>query len=82
MPAGGSLSDGTVLAFRGDTSTGAPDDFMEMRRPPSINEGEVLIEEPVQRRVGSFAATQVVSWQGSDSEEARLTGDYERKPLR
>ena len=76
------LSDGTVLAFRGDTSTGAPDDFMEVRRPPSINEGEVLIEEPVQRRVGAFTATQVVSWQGSDSEEARLTGDYGRKPLR
>ena len=76
------LSDGTVLAFRGDTSTGAPDDFMEVRRPPSINDGEVLVEEPVQRRVGSFAATQVVSWQGSDSEEARMTGDYGRKPLR
>jgi len=76
------LSDGTVLTFRGDTSTGAPDDFMEVRRPPSINDGEVLVEEPVQRRVGSFAATQVVSWQGSDSDEARLTGDYGRKPLR
>jgi len=72
------LSDGTVLTFRGDTSTGAPDDFMEVRRPPSINEGEVLIEEPVQRRVGSFAATQVVSWQGSDSEEARMEGNYGR----
>ena len=36
----------------------------------------------IQRRVGSFAATQVVSWQGSDSEEARMTGDYGRKPLR
>ena len=76
------LSDGTVLTFRGDTSTGAPDDFMEVRRPPSINDGEVLIEEPVQRRVGAFTATQVVSWQGSDSDEARLTGDYGRKPLR
>ena len=59
------LSDGTVLAFRGDTSTGAPDDFMEVRRPPSINDGEVLVEEPVQRRVGSFTATQVVSWQAT-----------------
>ena len=76
------LSDGTVLAFRGDTSTGAPDDFMEVRRPPSINDGEVLIEEPVQRRVGAFAATQVVSWQATESDEARLTGDYGRKPLR
>jgi len=76
------LSDGTVLTFRGDTSTGAPDDFMEVRRPPAINDGEVLVEEPVQRRVGAFTATQVVSWQGSDSDEARLTGDYGRKPLR
>ena len=76
------LSDGTVLTFRGDTATGAPDDFMEVRRPPAINDGEVLIEEPVQRRVGAFTATQVVSWQGSDSDEARLTGDYGRKPLR
>jgi hypothetical protein len=73
------LSDGTVLTFRGDTSTGAPDDFLESRRPPAINDGEVLVED---RRVGSFAATQVVSWQGSDSEEARMTGDYGRKPLR
>ena len=73
------LSDGTVLTFRGDTSTGAPDDFLESRRPPAINDGEVLVED---RRVGGFAATQVVSWQGSDSEEARLTGDYGRKPLR
>ena len=72
------LSDGTVLTFRGDTSTGAPDDFMEVRRPPSINDGEVLIEEPVQRRVGAFTATQVVSWQGSDSEEARMEGNYGR----
>ena len=76
------LSDGTVLTFRGDTSTGAPDDFMEVRRPPAINDGEVLVEEPVQRRVGAFTATQVVSWHGSDSDEARLTGDYGRKPLR
>ena len=73
------LSDGTVLTFRGDTSTGAPDDFLESRRPPAINDGEVLVED---RRVGGFAATQVVSWQGSDSEEARMTGDYGRKPLR
>ena len=73
------LSDGTALTFRGDTSTGAPDDFLESRRPPAINDGEVLVED---RRVGGFAATQVVSWQGSDSEEARMTGDYERKPLR
>ena len=73
------LSDGTALTFRGDTSTGAPDDFLESRRPPAINDGEVLVED---RRVGGFAATQVVSWQGSDSEEARLTGDYGRKPLR
>ena len=73
------LSDGTVLTFRGDTATGAPDDFLESRRPPAINDGEVLVED---RRVGGFAATQVVSWQGSDSEEARMTGDYERKPLR
>ena len=72
------LSDGTVLTFRGDTSTGAPDDFMEVRRPPSINDGEVLVEEPVQRRVGAFTATQVVSWQGSDSEEARMEGNYGR----
>ena len=72
------LSDGTVLTFRGDTSTGAPDDFMEVRRPPSINDGEVLVEEPVQRRVGAFAATQVVSWQGSDSDEARMEGNYGR----
>ena len=73
------LSDGTVLTFRGDTATGAPDDFLESRRPPAINDGEVLVED---RRVGGFAATQVVSWQGSDSEEARMTGDYGRKPLR
>ena len=73
------LSDGTALTFRGDTSTGAPDDFLESRRPPAINDGEVLVED---RRVGGFAATQVVSWQGSDSEEARMTGDYGRKPLR
>ena len=72
------LSDGTVLTFRGDTSTGAPDDFMEVRRPPSINDGEVLIEEPVQRRVGAFTATQVVSWQATDSEEARMEGNYGR----
>jgi hypothetical protein len=73
------LSDGTVLTFRGDTATGAPDDFLESRRPPAINDGEVLVED---RRVGGFAATQVVSWQASDSEEARMTGDYGRKPLR
>ena len=73
------LSDGTVLTFRGDTSTVAPDDFLERRRPPAINDGEVLVED---RRVGGFAATQVVSWQASDSDEARLTGDYGRKPLR
>ena len=73
------LSGGSVLTFRGDTSTGAPDDFLESRRPPAINDGEVLVED---RRVGGFAATQVVSWQATESEEARLTGDYERKPLR
>ena len=73
------LSDGTVLTFRGDTATGAPDDFLESRRPPAINDGEVLVED---RRVGAFAATQVVSWQATESDEARLTGDYERKPLR
>ena len=73
------LSDGTALTFRGDTSTGAPDDFLESRRPPAINDGEVLVED---RRVGAFAATQVVSWQATESDEARLTGDYGRKPLR
>ena len=73
------LSDGTVLTFRGDTATGAPDDFLESRRPPAINDGEVLVED---RRVGGFAATQVVSWQATESDEARLTGDYGRKPLR
>ena len=76
------LSDGTVLTFRGDTSTGAPDDFMEVRRPPSINDGEVLIEEPVQRRVGAFTATQVVSWQATDDVDARMIGNYGRAPLR
>ena len=73
------LSDGTALTFRGDTATGAPDDFLESRRPPAINDGEVLVED---RRVGGFAATQVVSWQATESDEARLTGDYGRKPLR
>ena len=73
------LSDGTVLTFRGDTTTGAPDDFLESRRPPAINDGEVLVED---RRVGGFAATQVVSWQATESDEARLTGDYGRKLLR
>ena len=76
------LSDGTVLTFRGDTSTGAPDDFMEVRRPPSINDGEVLIEEPVQRRVGAFTATQVASWQATDDVDAWMIGNYGRAPLR
>ena len=42
------LSDGTVLTFRGDTSTGAPDDFWKVGGRP-INDGEVLVEV---RRVG------------------------------
>ena len=37
-----------------------------------------LVEEPVQRRVGAFTATQVVSWQATDSEEARMEGNYGR----
>jgi len=75
------LSDGTVLTFRGDTATRVPDDFMEARKPPSIDDGEVLITEPVQRRVGAFVATQTASWQATEATEARISGDRDGRAL-
>ena len=72
------------MIFRGDTSTGPPGDFMEARRPPAISDGEILVEDGMQRRVGAFAATQTASWQASEADDAKITGfrDGRRELLR
>ena len=71
---------GETLLFRGDTSTGDPRDFLETRRPPSM-EGEVLVETygPLegmtsQKRVGSFRAVLRESWSGTGSDAAKIGG--------
>ncbi|KAJ1451710.1 hypothetical protein M885DRAFT_569653 [Pelagophyceae sp. CCMP2097] len=71
------LSDGTQLIFRGDTRTGSPRDFLVSRSAPSIRLGEVLMEVPgafgsgsvSQKRIGSFNATLVQSWNGATVDE-------------
>lgn len=75
------LSDGTTVLFRGDTSTGSPDDFLEMRRPPTIEAGDVLREAEgpldgmvTQRRVGTFRATCRQSWDGDESDDSKIAG--------
>ena len=75
------LSDGTELLFRGDTRTGDPADFLEARDPPTIRDGEVLIAiegllpgSLSQRRVGSFDARLLRSWQSTEDQEAKMTG--------